>query len=103
MLAKRWTPICRDTLLKPGDWLRTELRGANAVKATLSSDVEITLGPGSLLECISPTEARLHNGIAQINVPKTPGANASGSPAIVSSLLRHQSQAKIGASSTAAH
>jgi Flp pilus assembly protein TadD len=70
MLAKRWTPICRDTLLKPGDWLRTELRGANAVKATLSSDVEITLGPGSLLECISPTEARLHNGAAQVNVPK---------------------------------
>ncbi len=24
MLAKRWTPVCRETLLKPGDWLRTE-------------------------------------------------------------------------------
>jgi predicted Zn-dependent protease len=70
MLAKRWTPICRDLLIKPGDWLRTELRGANALKVKLSSEVEITLGPGSLLECISPTEARLHNGIAQINVTK---------------------------------
>ena len=39
-------------------------------KNVLSSDVEITLGPGSLLECISPTEARLHNGIAQVSVPK---------------------------------
>ena len=65
MLAKRWTPICRETLLRPGDWIRTELRGANAVKVTLSSDVELTLGPGTLLECISPTEARLHTGMVQ--------------------------------------
>jgi predicted Zn-dependent protease len=74
MLAKRWTPICRDVLLKPGDWLRTELRGANALKVTLSSNVEITLGPGSLLECVSPTEARLHSGTAQVHVPKKDGA-----------------------------
>ncbi|MBC7967104.1 MAG: hypothetical protein H7Z17_14415, partial [Fuerstia sp.] len=65
MLSKRWTPICRETLLRPGDWIRTELRGANAVKVTLSSDVELTLGPGTLLECISPTEARLHSGTVQ--------------------------------------
>src|SRR5262245_15855512 len=69
MLAKRWTPVCRETLLKPGDWLRTELRGANAVKVSLSSQVELTLGPGSLLECISPTTARLHGGQAQVKVP----------------------------------
>lgn len=69
ILAKRWTPICREMLLKPGDWLRTELRGANAVKATMSSEVEITLGPGSLLECLSPTQARLHRGEAQVRVP----------------------------------
>ncbi len=70
MLAKRWTPICRETLLKPGDWLRTELRGANAVKATFSSDVELTLGPGSLVECISPTQARIHTGAVQVMSPQ---------------------------------
>ncbi|MEJ7590067.1 MAG: VIT domain-containing protein [Planctomycetaceae bacterium] len=70
MLAKRWTPICRETLLRPGDWIRTELRGANAVKVTLSSDVGLTLGPGTLLECISPTEARLHTGTIQTVSPK---------------------------------
>ena len=70
MLAKRWTPIGGDMLLKPGDWLRTELRGANAVKITLSSDVELTLGPGTLVECISPTQARLHSGQAQVYLPK---------------------------------
>ena len=69
MLARRWTPVCRETLLRPGDWLRTELRGANAVKVTLSSEVELTLGPGTLVECISPTEARLHSGEIQVMFP----------------------------------
>ena len=68
MLAKRWTPICREALLKPGDWLRTELRGANAVKIVLSSEVELTLGPGTQLECISPTKARIHSGFVQVQV-----------------------------------
>ena len=69
MLAKRWTPVCRETLLKPGDWLRTELRGANAVKATLSSDVQLTLGPGTLVECIAPDKARIHTGEVQVSLP----------------------------------
>ncbi len=77
MLAKRWTPLRRDTLLKPGDWLRTELRGANAIKVTLSSEVELTLGPGTLVECISPTKARLHSGQAQVMIPKQKDAAAS--------------------------
>ncbi|MBC7816726.1 MAG: hypothetical protein IAG10_07555, partial [Planctomycetaceae bacterium] len=70
MLAKRWTPLCREMLLKPGDWLRTELRGANAIKVTLSSEVELTLGPGTLVECISPMQARLYSGQAQVMFPK---------------------------------
>lgn len=70
MLAKRWTPVCRETVLKPGDWLRTEHRGPNAIKVTLTSSVELTLGPGSLLECISPTQARLHSGQAQVSFPQ---------------------------------
>ena len=49
-LAQRWTSIGRETLLKPGDWLRTELRGANAAKVRLSSEVELIVGPGSLIE-----------------------------------------------------
>lgn len=68
MLARRWTPVCRETLLKPGDWLRTELRGANAVKVTLSSGVVLTLGPGTQMECISPTQARLHGGQVQVQL-----------------------------------
>jgi hypothetical protein len=70
MLAQRWTPICREMLLKPGDWLRTDIRGANAAKIRFSSDVELTLGPGTLIECISPTQARIHTGETQVNIPK---------------------------------
>ena len=70
MLAQRWTPVCRETLLRPGDWLRTEVRGANAVKVTLSTDVELTVGPGSLIECMSKSQARLHSGQVQVRTTK---------------------------------
>ena len=39
----------------------------------LSSEVELTLGPGTLLECISPTKARLHTGEVQSNLPQLEG------------------------------
>jgi hypothetical protein len=68
MLAQRWTPICREMLLKPGDWLRTYIRGANAAKIHFTSDVELILGPGTLVECISPTQARIHTGEAQVYI-----------------------------------
>lgn len=80
-LAQRWTPIGPAMPLKPGDWLRTDLRGANAVKARLSSDVELTLGPGTLLECISPTQARLHAGEAQVILPKPTGTDKKSNDA----------------------
>ncbi len=69
-LAKRWTPVCRETLLEPGDWLRTELRGANAVKVTLTNGLEMTLGPATLVEFISETQARVHSGMLQTMSPK---------------------------------
>jgi len=69
MLAQRWTPLCRETILKPGDWLRTELRGANAVRVKLTSGTELILGPGTLVEFISPTQARIHTGETQVKLP----------------------------------
>ncbi len=35
--------------------------------------MELTLGPGTLLECISPTKARLHTGEVQLNLPQLEG------------------------------
>lgn len=78
-LSKRWTPVCQETVLKPGDWLRVEHRGPNAIKATLTSSVELTVGPGSLVECLSPTQARLHHGQVQVSYPMADVADRKGS------------------------
>ena len=51
-LHDRWTPVCQEVLLKPGDSIRTDLRGPHAVRITLTSEVQLTLGPGSLLEVV---------------------------------------------------
>jgi hypothetical protein len=65
-LNRRWTPICNQMRLKPGDQIRTDVRGANAVAARLTSGATITVGPGTLVELTSPTVLRLHYGEAQI-------------------------------------
>ncbi len=72
---RRWTPLCRDLLLSPGDWIRTDVRGANAATIKLTSQIELIVAPGSLLELISPTEARLHDGAAQVRKPEGATAN----------------------------
>ena len=77
MLSQRWTPVSQETLLRSGDWMRTERRGANATQVSLSSGVSLILGPGTLIELISPAEARLHSGQAKIQVnPENPVAKA---------------------------
>ena len=70
-LNRRWTPICNQMRLKPGDQIRTDVRGANAVAARLTSGATVTVGPGTLVELTSPTVLRLHYGEAQIVGGKT--------------------------------
>lgn len=65
-LNRRWTPVCGQMRLKPGDQLRTDVRGANAVAARLTSGATITVGPGTLAELISPQTIRLHYGELQV-------------------------------------
>ena len=77
-LQQRWTPICRQLRLKPGDQLRTDVRGANAVSARLTSGAVVTVGPGSLVELTSPTAVRLHYGEAQITGGKQAGLEIHG-------------------------
>ena len=66
--ARRWTPVCEETLLRNGDWLRTDTNGANAVAVKLVPNTQVILGPGSLVEMVSPTQMRLHSGEAEITV-----------------------------------
>lgn len=72
VLGTRWTPVCRQMLLKPGDWLRTDVRGANAVTAALTSQYQLIVGPGTLAELENPHRIRLHGG--EINISGTKAA-----------------------------
>ena len=55
LTSTRWTPVCDQPILRPGDWLRTDFQGANAVTVQLAPQTKLILGPGSLVEL---TQAR---------------------------------------------
>jgi len=62
VMQERWTAVCEKLLLRPGDWIRTDNRGANAVQVQLVKQSRLILGPGSLVEVVSPTLIRAHSG-----------------------------------------
>ncbi|MGA2061934.1 MAG: VIT domain-containing protein [Thermoguttaceae bacterium] len=62
VMANRWTPVAARLVLKPGDWIRTDPRGANAVALRLVKQTDVTLGPGSLAELVRPNQIRLFDG-----------------------------------------
>ncbi len=68
VMAERWTPVCGNILLRPGDWLRTDLRGANAVAARLAGKTQVVAGPGTLVELIAAKKVRLYEGEIQVTV-----------------------------------
>jgi Flp pilus assembly protein TadD len=68
--TERWTPVEPRFVLQPGDWLRTDIRGANAAAVKLLSRTGIIVGPGSLLELPKPTQVKLLEGEMEISVPK---------------------------------
>ncbi len=69
---ERWTPLAGRLVLKPGDWIRTDLRGANAVSARLVPDTQVTIGPGSLVEMAGPREIRVARGELKVVVQGKP-------------------------------
>ena len=68
VMAERWTPVCGHIVLKPGDWLRTDARGANAVAARLVGQTQIVAGPGTLVEMATPRSIRLYEGEIKIGI-----------------------------------
>ena len=66
MTVTRWTPICDKPILRPGDWLRTDARGANAVTVQLAPKTTLILGPGSLVEMHKPDQLTIHSGTAEV-------------------------------------
>jgi tetratricopeptide (TPR) repeat protein len=69
VLHDRWTPVAPHTPLKPGDWVRTDLRGANACALKLVPQATITIGPGSQVEVVKPDQLRLLAGEVEVAVP----------------------------------
>ena len=63
----RWTPVSGPTILKPGDWIRTDARGANAATLKLTSGYQLIPGPGSLIEVTNPHSVVLHSGEANFS------------------------------------
>ncbi|MHB8861540.1 MAG: VIT domain-containing protein [Pirellulaceae bacterium] len=58
----RWTPVQQNLLLKPRDWVRTDVRGANAAALRLVGTARLTLGPGTLVELESPQRIKVMSG-----------------------------------------
>ncbi|HZN33486.1 MAG TPA: VIT domain-containing protein, partial [Pirellulaceae bacterium] len=72
LTATRWTPICGETVLRPGDWLRTDFQGANAATVQLAPQTKLILGPGTLVELTKPDQIRIHSGIVEVTAsPKS--------------------------------
>lgn len=71
--GERFTPLADGLLLMPGDWVRTDVRGANAVAMRLVRDVHVTIGPGALVELTGPTQLRVFSGDVKVAAhEKTP-------------------------------
>ncbi len=68
--ASRWSLASIHTKLNKGNWIKTGLRGANALKIQLKSGVEFILGPGSLVEVQGPLSISVFNGEVGISIPK---------------------------------
>jgi tetratricopeptide (TPR) repeat protein len=69
VMRERWTPVDHPTVLMPGDWLRTDKRGANAVTVRLVTQVILTLGPGTLVELAGPERIRITEGEIKLAAP----------------------------------
>jgi tetratricopeptide (TPR) repeat protein/outer membrane lipoprotein-sorting protein len=66
-MGQRWTPVTAHLVLKPGDWIRTDLRGSNAAALRLVKQTGVTLGPGSLVELVKPNQIRIFEGEVKVS------------------------------------
>ncbi|MEK6250120.1 MAG: VIT domain-containing protein, partial [Planctomycetales bacterium] len=57
-------------LLKPGDLIRTDTRGANAVTLQLAGQGEVIAGPGTIVELVSASQLRVSQGQLKVTPDK---------------------------------
>ncbi len=78
VMHERWTPLAGRLLLQPGDWLRTDARGANAAALRLMKRTRVILGPGTTVEVIKPDQLRVIEGQLEVSVPKDAAVEVLG-------------------------
>lgn len=71
VMHERWSPVSPRLVLKPGDWLRTEARGANAVALKLIKSAAVIVGPHSTVELVKADEIKLLEGELEISTGDT--------------------------------
>jgi tetratricopeptide (TPR) repeat protein len=71
VMHQRWTPVSGPVVLKPGDWVRADARGANAAALRLVKNTRVLVGPGTLLEILKPDQLRLHAGQLEVTAPES--------------------------------
>jgi hypothetical protein len=67
VMHERWTPVSGPLPLKPGDYVQTDVRGANAGTLRLVKRTRVILGPGTLVEVIKPDQLRLVHGQLEVS------------------------------------
>ncbi|MEO1845534.1 MAG: VIT domain-containing protein, partial [Akkermansiaceae bacterium] len=72
-MAKRWSMASKNFPLKPGDWVRTDVRGANAVQLRLAGGGQLILGPGTLVEIIDKMKVSFFSGELEASARKKSG------------------------------
>jgi len=66
VMHERWSPVQPRLVLKPGDWIQTDSRGANAVALRLLKTTGVIVGPHSTIELVKANEIRLLAGQLEI-------------------------------------
>jgi Flp pilus assembly protein TadD len=67
VLNDRWSPVQPRLVLKPGDWVRTDARGANAVALKLLKATDVIVGPHSTVELVRANELRVTEGTLEVS------------------------------------
>ncbi len=69
---ERWTPLDERALVFPGDVVRTEARGANALEVRTKGGARLVVGPGAMLEWPDAGGLRLMRGELEVKAGETP-------------------------------
>ncbi|MDY3561130.1 VIT domain-containing protein [Gemmata sp. JC673] len=76
--AERWSPVQAGLVLKPGDWVRTDARGANAAAVKLLKSAQLVVGPHSLVELVTADRVHLLDGELEVTATEAAPVELTG-------------------------